>query len=125
MQGTDCLIMIGTSFPYSAFYPQKKVSSVQIDLHPEQINKRYPVDVGLVGNAEQVIADLLPHITAKNETNFLASVQKSLIKRSNAESKPEQSTNNPIKPQRLAFELGENANDDAIFVVDTGAVTVW
>jgi len=59
MQGTDCLIMIGTSFPYAAFYPQKRISSVQIDLHPEQINKRYPVDVWLVWSADLTVEELL------------------------------------------------------------------
>jgi len=125
MQGTDCLIMIGTSFPYSAFYPQNKISSVQIDLHPEQINKRYPVDIWLVGHADQTLWALLPQLTAKEDSTFLSKVQKSRTSRSEDESKKETSLASPLKPQRLAYEAWEKADDNAIFVVDTGAVTVW
>lgn len=62
---------------------------------------------------------MLPHLAAKTETGFLNKVQKSLTKWSAAEAKPEQSTNTPIKPQKLAFQVGELADDDAIFMVDT------
>ncbi len=124
MQGTDCLIMIGTSFPYAAFYPQKRVSSVQIDISPQQINKRYPVDVWLVGYADLTIQWLLPHVLAQDDINFLNKVQKSRSSRSASESKPETSSADPLKPQRLAYQTWLHADDDAIFVVDTGAVTV-
>lgn len=124
MQGTDCLIMIGTSFPYAAFYPQKRISSIQIDLSPQQINKRYPVDVWLVGSADLTVQWLLVHVDSKSDSSFLTKVQKSRSSRSASESKPETSTATPIKPQRLAYEIWQEADDDAIFVVDTGAVTV-
>ena len=37
----------------------------------------------------------------------------------------EESDDVPIHPQRAARTVGELAADDAIFVCDTGAVTVW
>src|SRR5204862_2805469 len=51
MQACDVLIIAGSSFPYLEFYPKPgQATCIQIDLDPTHIGRRYPVDVGLVGN---------------------------------------------------------------------------
>ena len=63
-------------------------------------------------------------VEQKSDTSFVQKVQKSREKRNTAELKKEQSSAALLKPQRLAKTVGKLADDDAIFVVDTGAVTV-
>src|SRR6185437_5632131 len=61
MKECDTLIMIGTSFPYMDFYPKPgDAKCVQIELDPTRIGLRYPVDVGLLGDAKTILAALLP-----------------------------------------------------------------
>src|ERR1700723_674721 len=51
MLDCDVLLMLGTDFPYRQFYPQgSKVRIAQIDIRGEQIGKRAPVDLGIVGD---------------------------------------------------------------------------
>ena len=55
METCDLLLMLGTDFPYPQFYPaQAKV--IQVDVRGEQIGRRTPVDLGLVGTVLIVIA---------------------------------------------------------------------
>ncbi len=65
MEGCDALLMIGTSFPYTEFLPKPgQARGVQIDDKADRIGLRYPVEVGLVGNAN---ARLMPYfLTLKN-----------------------------------------------------------
>ena len=46
----DVLLMLGTDFPYRQFYPQKAAQIAQIDLRPEQLGRRVPIHLGLVGD---------------------------------------------------------------------------
>ena len=73
MEETDLLIMISTSFPYRDFLP-KDASAIQIDIRAEEIGKRYPVDVGLVGDAKLTLKWLNEHID-QHDDQFLKACQ--------------------------------------------------
>ena len=63
----DTLLIVGSSFPYVEFYPKPGAArAVQIDLDPVRIGLRYPVEVGLVGDARTTLAELLP-LVPRNE----------------------------------------------------------
>ena len=48
MEHCDALVMLGTDFPYRPFFPEG-VPVVQVDVRGEQIGRRVPVQVPLVG----------------------------------------------------------------------------
>jgi thiamine pyrophosphate-dependent acetolactate synthase large subunit-like protein len=51
MRECDALLMLGTNFPYRQFYPQGGCARIaQVDLRPENIGRRTPVDLGIVGD---------------------------------------------------------------------------
>ena len=51
MLDCDILLMLGTDFPYRQFYPRGAgVRIAQVDMRPEQIGRRAPVDLGVVGD---------------------------------------------------------------------------
>ena len=61
MEECDTLLIVGTSFPYLRWYPKPgQARGVQIDIDPTRIGLRYPVDVGLVGDAKATLQALLP-----------------------------------------------------------------
>src|ERR1700722_5308530 len=55
MLDCDGLLMLGTDFPYRQFYPQGKTNIAQIDIRPEQLGRRAPIQLGLVGGVVPTI----------------------------------------------------------------------
>ena len=52
LEGCDTLLIVGSTFPYIEFYPEPgQARGVQIDLDPQRIGLRYPVEAGLVGDS--------------------------------------------------------------------------
>src|SRR5882724_2453337 len=71
MEECDTLLMVGTSFPYMEYYPKPgKAKAVQIDLDPTRIGLRYPVDIGLTGDAKATLQILLPLIKQHSDRSF-------------------------------------------------------
>jgi pyruvate dehydrogenase (quinone) len=70
MEDCNALLMLGTDFPYRAFYPEG-VLLIQVDTRGEQIGRRVPVDVPLVGTVKDTTDALRPLITPKTDTAHL------------------------------------------------------
>ncbi len=67
----DTLLMLGGSdFPYPQFYPSK-ATIIQVDIRGEQIGRRCPVDVPLVGDVGDTVRALLPLISADRDPEHL------------------------------------------------------
>ena len=49
----DLIIVIGSSFSDMTQIPEKK--TVQIDIDPMMIARKYPVEVGLIGNCSEIL----------------------------------------------------------------------
>jgi pyruvate dehydrogenase (quinone) len=126
MMSCDTLVMLGTSFPYRNFYPDK-ARIVQIDLDPTQLGRRTPVALGLVGDIRETLDALLPRLKPHSDRRFLDKALKHYAK-SRAEL-DELATptadGEPIHPQYLTRLIDEQADDDAIFTVDVGSPTLW
>ena len=66
MNEADTLLMIGTSFPYIDYLPKPgQARGIQIDIKPNNIGLRYPVEIGLVGDSKLVLSELLPLLRAE------------------------------------------------------------
>jgi pyruvate dehydrogenase (quinone) len=70
MEHCDALVMLGTDFPYRQF-PPEGVPVIQVDLRGENIGRRVPVAVPLVGTVKDTIEALLPLLTAKSDAEHL------------------------------------------------------
>src|SRR5208282_4375303 len=70
MESCDALLMLGTDFPYRQFYP-KDARIAQIDLRPEAIGRRAPVELGLVGQIAPTLRALMPRLKAKSDRKHL------------------------------------------------------
>jgi pyruvate dehydrogenase (quinone) len=126
MMECDALLMLGTDFPYRQFYPTK-AKIIQVDLRGEQIGKRTPVDVGLVGTVKDTLTALMPTLTNKTDRAYLDTCTAHYKKTreqldSLAENKPGAS---PMHPQYVARIVNELASEDAVFTCDVGTPTVW
>lgn len=128
MMDCDVLLMLGTDFPYRQFYPTGSATRIaQVDIRPENIGRRAPVDLGLVGDVRATIEALLPQLQQKADS---AHLDQSLAhyKRSRKEldalamGKPGKK---PIHPQQIAKAISDHASEDAVFTCDVGLPTVW
>jgi pyruvate dehydrogenase (quinone) len=126
MEECDTLLIIGSSFPYMEYLPKPgKARGVQIDDRADRIGLRYPIEVGLVGDARQTTADLSALIRPNENRSFLRKAQKEMKEWMEILEKQCSTNSVPIKPQRVAWELSEIVSDDAILSADTGTITAW
>ncbi len=69
MEECDSLLMVGTSFPYLEYYPRSdQAHAVQIDSDPTRIGLRFPVDIGLTGDAKATLKTLSAETPAPQQT---------------------------------------------------------
>jgi pyruvate dehydrogenase (quinone) len=126
MEHCDALLMLGTDFPYRPFFPEK-VPVIQVDVRPEQIGRRVPVDVPLVGTVKDTIEGLLPLLTVKSDTEHLDQMTdhyrraRADLDRLASPAKP----GAPLHPQFVGAAIDRLANDDAIFIADVGTPSIW
>jgi pyruvate dehydrogenase (quinone) len=124
MNGCDALLMLGTDFPYRQFYPED-VPIAQIDLRPENIGRRAPVDIGIVGDIGTSLDALLPRLREKKERAHLDQSLKNYREARKGLDDLAKPGRRPIHPQQVARTLSELASEDAIFTCDVGLPTVW
>ncbi len=126
MTECDTLLMIGSGFPYSEFLPKEgDARGVQIDLQPDMLSLRYPMEVNLVGDAAETLSALMPLLTHKTQRKWRKQVEgwratweKTLEKRALAKAKP-------INPQRVVYELSPRLPDSAIITSGSGSCANW
>jgi acetolactate synthase-1/2/3 large subunit len=136
---TDLLLAVGTSFSEAATHawdPRllEGKDLLQIDIDPGEMGKNYSVEVGLVGDAREVLVELGFQIVRDlqwsdriaNREERLAGVRalKERHPRFVDEAAMEAEAV-PLKPQRVVAEMRRALPDDAILFVDIGNVMAW
>src|SRR6185437_11141130 len=109
------------------FLPEPgSAAGVQIDDRPERIGLRYPVQVGLCGDARLTLAELEPLLEHRAERSFLEQAQEEMKDwRALAAQRAEPVEGQPIKPDAIPYHLGQAMADRAILCGDSGTVTTW
>src|ERR1700751_145349 len=126
MMNCDALLMLGTDFPYQQFFP-KKAKIIQVDRLGEQIGRRTPVTLGLIGNVKHTLEALIPKLEQNRNDEHLS---RSLGHYKNARKSLDdlavgEPGRTPIHPQYVAKILDELAAEDDVFTCDVGTPTVW
>jgi pyruvate dehydrogenase (quinone) len=127
MRDCDALFMLGTDFPYRQFYPEGRVRIAQLDIRPQNLGRRAPIELGLVGDVAATIEALLPRLDEKTNTAHLDDARRNYREARKglddlAQGRPGRRL---IHPQQVARVLSELAAEDAIFTCDVGLPTVW
>jgi len=126
MHESDLVILLGTDFPYTPFYPKGK-TIVQIDIKPENLGRRAKLKMGLFGDIKTSVKALLPLIKKKTDSSFLDAqlhIYKKVKEHLNSYIQDKGKTN-AIHPEAVAALINNIASEDAIFTCDTGMCNVW
>lgn len=126
LEKADLVFLLGTDFPYTAWYPTKP-KIVQLDIRADHLGRRSRLDLGLMGDVKTTLSALLPLLKPKRDNGHLKSclaksqkTQEALERRAGGNG-----TSSPLAPEQVTSLLSEAADDDAIFTVDTGMTAVW
>ena len=128
MLDCDVLLMLGTDFPYRQFYPHGAgVRIAQVDTRPENIGRRVPVDLGVVGDVCATLDALTPLINGNRSRAHLDQATQHYRKaRKDLDALAVGPTGKRlIHPQQITKALSDQAAEDAVFTCDVGLPTVW
>ena len=126
MNECDTFLMIGSSFPYSEFLPEPgQARGVQIDLDGRMLNIRYPMELGLVGDAKATLEELLPLLQTKADTSWRTEIEEDVADWWRLMEDRAMQDADPINPQRLFWQLNHHLPDDAIVTSDSGSAANW
>lgn len=121
MEACDALLIVGSTFRYIEYYPKPgQARGVQVDRDPTRIGLRFPVEVGLAGDARSTLAALNARLVRKEDRRFLEQAQRGaqdwrkLLHDTAGEDRM------PMPPRRAVRDLGDRVDDDAIVLWDSG-----
>jgi pyruvate dehydrogenase (quinone)/pyruvate oxidase len=124
LEECDTLLIVGSTFPYIEFYPKPdQARAVQIDIDPQRIGLRYPVECGLVGDAKAALSALLPFLDRRDDRSFLDKAQKGVKDWRDILTKHGTNTGLPMKPDVVVHQLNKLLPADAIITTDSGTNT--
>lgn len=122
----DTLFLIGTSYPYVDYLPRPgQAKGVQIDRRGDRIGTRYPVILGLVGEAKPTLRELNKLINESGNDSFLKDMQGKMKEWWDLMEFRGSRTEQPMKPQVVPWTLSDLLDDDAIICTDSGTITAW
>jgi len=126
MMGCDTLLMVGSSFPYSEFLPEEgQARGVQIDIDGRMLNIRYPMEIGLVGDAKATLQELLPLLQHKGDRSWRQEIESGIEEWWRLMEDRAMQDADPINPQRLFWELNRYLPENAIVSSDSGSAANW
>jgi pyruvate dehydrogenase (quinone) len=126
MMECDTFLMVGSAFPYSEFLPkQGQARGVQIDIDASLLSIRFPMEVGLVGDAKETLRALLPRLQQKADKAWRENIEgnvrdwwKTLEDRARQPARP-------VNPQRVTWELSPRLPERAVITSDSGSCANW
>lgn len=122
--GADLLITVGCSYSDKTAVPSY-VPQVQIDLDPMMIGRKFPVRVGIVGDAAMVLPALREKVADKRKDAYLDQLAR--IKKRWEQKKQQEIASDapPVRGPQVMHALQEMVNHDAIIANDVGDNTLW
>src|SRR6201984_3493855 len=70
MKNCDVLLLLGTDFPYRAFYPER-AKIAQIDVRPEALGNRCSLHLGLLGTVKDTVEAGLARVKEKTDSSHV------------------------------------------------------
>lgn len=119
----DLIIVVGSSFSDMTQIPEKK--TVQIDIDPLMIARRYNVEVGLIGNCSEILPAIYDIVQEKEREDYLNEIKKLKEDWNELINGEVDDSKTPLRPPYILKILNERIEDDAIVTLDVGEHCWW
>src|ERR1700721_1599294 len=124
MQSCDTVLILGSTMPWEEYYPKPgQARGVQVDLKPDRLGLRYPVEIGLTGDVKATLQGLLPLLTRKADRGFLQEAQRRMADWNTLLEKVVTTARSPLRPQMVVRTLSDLLPDNAVFSLGCGPNT--
>lgn len=125
LDNCDTLVIIGSNDPWTEFYPPPgQARAVQIDIDPAAIGNRYPVEVGLVGDAAGVLRHLLDQVPAQRRA-WSEEIAGEVTRWHDLNARRARIEVAGINPERVIAELNPHLPQNLNVGIDVGSITYW
>jgi len=122
----DTLLLVGTNDPWTEFYPAPgQARAVQVDLDGRHLGNRYPVEVGLTGDATETLGALLPLLEKRPDEAWRRDVQAHVSQWHDGAAARAATPARPLNPELVVRELSGRLPADAQVSLDVGSVVYW
>jgi pyruvate dehydrogenase (quinone) len=126
MMECDTLLMVGSAFPYAEFLPKEGAArGVQIDIDASMLSIRFPMEVGLIGDAAETLRALLPRLKPKSDGAWRQGIEADIAKWWKTLDDRAHQPAAPVNPQLVAWELSPRLPDRVIITSDSGSCANW
>ncbi|MDH6133174.1 acetolactate synthase-1/2/3 large subunit [Kitasatospora sp. MAA4] len=133
LQKSDLLFTLGARFDdrvtgkLDSFAPLAKV--VHADIDPAEIGKNRPADVPIVGDAREVLADLIVAVQAEHEAGHRGDYSDWWVKLNDWKTTYplgyEPAPEGELAPQQVIERIGQLVGSDAIYAAGVGQHQMW
>ena len=124
MKACDTVLILGSTMPWEEYYPTPgQARGVQVDIKPDRLGLRYPVEVGLTGDVKATLHGLLPLLRRKTDRSFLTEAQRRMVEWNALLDRVAATERSPLRPQMVIRALSDLLADDAVISLDCGANT--
>ena len=125
MDHCDTLLIVGSNDPWTEYYPAPgQARAVQIDLDGRHLGNRYPLEVGLTGDAAVTLESMLPLLEEK-PPGWRAAVEEQVARWHRIGRERAKAPLVPMTPELVVRQLSQFIPADAQVSVDVGSVVYW
>jgi len=127
LHGCDVMLALGARFAVTLFFGRFRSNPaiIQVDIEGEEIGKNRSVDVGIVGDVKAVLQQLKAGWGQKRSLPWTDELKKEEAARRERASAETNSDKIPMHPMRLAREVSEFLDEDAVVATDGGELPFW
>ncbi|MBT2585137.1 thiamine pyrophosphate-requiring protein [Arthrobacter sp. ISL-95] len=129
LENCDTLLIIGSNDPWTEFYPKPGAArAVQIDIDGRKIANRYPVEVGLVGDAAETLNALTTRLEDRDQparTKWRADVEDQVRAWRQLSEERANVPAEPVNPELVVRELSGRLPGNAQLSIDVGSCVYW
>lgn len=126
LRDCDTFFMIGSNYPYTEFLPETgQARGVQIDLSPENLSLRYPMEVELLGDARSTLAALADRLEYKEDRSWQDGVIDGVRDWDEVMASLADVEGEPVNPRYVYTELNRRLPENAVVTADAGSTADW
>lgn len=121
---TDLILFMGSDYPFAQFFFNPNAKFIQVDIDSSKLGKRHHTDLAILADVQSTLQKLIAVGTQQPETAWYQANIKNNQNWKQWVTKMGELDTNPLRIEPVFNEINRIAQDDAIFAVDVGNVTI-